>query len=53
MGKTFYDLSCEELCDLMCGGSSQEKEDDWKIKELNSWDGVQAVEEILDLEGAV
>ena len=26
MGKTFYDLSCEELCDLMCGNPEEDFE---------------------------
>ena len=27
MGKTFYDLSCEELCDLMCGKPDEDYEE--------------------------
>ena len=28
MGKTFYDLTCEELCELMCGAPEEDCEDD-------------------------
>lgn len=28
MGKTFYDLTDEELCDLMCGDPEEDYEDD-------------------------
>ena len=27
MGKTFYDLTCEELCELMCGKPEEEEEE--------------------------
>lgn len=30
MGKTFYDLSCEELCDLMCG----KPEEDFEVENM-------------------
>lgn len=28
MGMTFYDLTPEELCDLMCGDLEEEQEDE-------------------------
>lgn len=28
MGKTFYDLTDEELCELMCGAPEEDYEDD-------------------------
>jgi len=28
MGKTFYDLTCEELCELMCGAPEEDDEDE-------------------------
>ncbi len=33
MGMVFYDLSPEELCDLMCGEVEQESEDDGEPQE--------------------
>lgn len=33
MGATFYDLTDEELCDLMCGKPEDEFEDEEEIEE--------------------
>jgi len=30
MGKTFYDLTDEELCELMCGGPEDDGEEQFK-----------------------
>lgn len=33
MGKTFYDLTDEELCDLMCGDPEQDYDEEEKTEE--------------------
>ena len=35
MGATFYDLTCEELCELMCG----KPEEDEEISDEEATDG--------------
>ena len=36
MGKTFEDLTWEDLCDLMCGGPEDEEEEDEGAESLDN-----------------
>ena len=47
MGKTFENLTWDDLCDLMCGGPEPEPEDD----ELEGYTKVDDFEEDKDAEG--
>ena len=35
MGKTLYDLTCEELCELMCG--KPEEDDETEDEQMSLW----------------